>query len=639
MNPTLHCGLVAVRRSLAAALLLGAAACGGGGGGSSGPPVTMTLTATALSSTSIALEWTPMSAQPTRYEIYENGSYLWNTYTESHSTPTGLKPNTRYCYVVYVVYFPFGAAGRSNEACATTLTDAPPAAPTGVSATAISPAQIDLAWNAAADDWGIREYRVHRDGALLATATGTAYGDTSVIPGTNYCYTVTAVDIVGQVSAASGAACAATPADSQLPGTPTGLDAMASGTTTVTLTWNASTDSGVVASYRIHRDGALVQTLPAPDASPVTATDPDLAAYTQYCYRVEAVDRAGNVSPPSDRACTTTSWLRSVIAAAPSSFDYIGERNALAVDAAGKLHVAYSAQSWRPDTQSYGPAELRYGSNAAGAWSAMQIAASFSALYRASIAVDSSARPHVGYIESLNGFPYYAQLSGTWLAERVATESAIGLGLALDAGEPQIAYGRSAGMRHAIKAGGIWSLADVTGVASSREPALAVDGAGHAHVAYTDAQTLRYATDSGGAWSIATVEPTGTSGWHFVAAALDRDGALHVSYHDGTLRSLKYATNRSGAWVTTVVDGADGAGGRTSIAIDAAGAAHISYVDMTTGRMKYATNAGGAWRTFDLDHAGTGPGGWGDTSIGIDAAGRVFITYFAGASLKLAARQ
>jgi chitodextrinase len=639
MRLSTSCGWVAARRAAVCAGLLAAAACGGGGGGGS-LPETMKLTATAVSSTAIDVAWTPAAAAPTRYELYANGVYSGSSYTSTHVTPTGLSPNTRYCFVVYAVYFPFGATERSNEGCATTANDLPPAAPAGVRAVVISPTRIDLAWTAADDDWGVNEYRLLRDNVLLATVAATAYSDASVVPATGYCYTVTAVDVVGQSSPPSTAACAATPADAESPSTPTGLDAAAQGTT-VTLTWNASTDNGSVASYRIYRDGALVQTMPATQSTPVQATDANLAAYTQYCYRVDAVDRAGNASAPSNRACTTTSWLRSVIVAAPSSFDTVGERNALAIDTAGKLHVAYSSQSWRPDTRDYGPAELRYASNATGAWSSMPVAASFAAQYRAAIAVDASARAHVGYLDPVNSFAQYALLSGSWITESIAAEGAIGLGLALAGGSvPHVVYGRSAGMRHAVKAAGAWSLADVPGVPSSREPALAIDAGGRMHAVFIEpvSQTLRYATDAGGTWSTASIEPANAAGWHFAAAALDRNGALHASYYDGTLRNLKYASNRSGTWTAVVVDSADGAGIRTSIATDAAGAAHVSYVDLTAGRLKYATNAGGVWRSFDLDAAGVGPSGWGDTSIGIDGGGRIHIVYFAGASLRLATR-
>jgi len=629
-----------VARSVVVAIVaVMAAACGGGGGGggeSAGLPVTMTLNATVVSAIAVDVAWTPVATQPTRYELYVNGSYFGPIFTSTQVRLTTLTASTRYCLVVVAVYFPIGATERSNEACVTTMADLPPSAPGGVVATVVSPARVDLAWTAASDDWGVAAYRVHRDGVLLGSAPGLAYSDTSANAAATYCYTVTAVDTGGNASPPSPRVCAATPADIQAPSTPTGLDVTAVDTT-VTLSWNASTDDGAVANYRIERDGALAQTLPAPPGTPVQATDPNLGAFTQYCYQVVAVDRAGNRSLPSDRACTTTSWQRSVVFAAPTPFDYIGERNALAVDAAGLLHIGYSVQSWQPATRDYGPAELRHASNPLGAWRQLQIAPSFATAFRPSLAVDRSARAHLAFVDALNGFAQYAQPNGTAQVERIATEAALGVSVAVDGnGVPQVAAGRSAGLRHAVKMAGTWSLADVPGVATSLEPALALDVRGQPNVVFADptTQTLRYATRATGTWTTATIEPTNSSGWHFAALGIDTNGVAHVSYHDGNARTLKYATNAGGAWVATVVDNAAGSGGRTAIALDAGGVAHISYLDFTRGRLKYATNASGAWRTFELDHAGVGPNGWGDTSIAVGPDGRIHIVYFAGAGLR-----
>jgi hypothetical protein len=298
-------------------------------------------------------------------------------------------------------------------------------------------------------------------------------------------------------------------------------------------------------------------------------------------------------------------------------------------------------QSWQPTTSDYGPAGLRYASDATGTWSDLQIAPSFSPLYRVAVAVDASARAHLSFVDAVNHFPWYAQPSGAWQAERIATESAVGASLALDVGaQPHVAFGRSDGLRHAVRMAGVWSLEDVPGAMTSAEPALALDAWDDLHVVFADpaSGTLCYATQASGPWTTVTIETANAGGWHFVADAVDGAGSVHASYYDGATRSLKYATNETGDWVTVTADGADGAGGRTAIATDAGGAAHMSYVDLARSRLKYATNASGSWESFDLDGAGLGPNGWGDTSIAIDADGRIHIVYFAEGSLKWATR-
>jgi hypothetical protein len=605
----------------------------------------MTLTAGVVDPRSVDVRWTALSSPPTSYDLYVNGTYFGSTYNFNVRAPvTGLRPGTRYCFLVYASYFPLGAESRSNEDCVTTPDDRPPAAPSGLSAHVRSPVRIDLAWTAATDDWGLTPYRIERDGVLVGTAGGVTYSDVSANPSTRYCYVIVAVDTGGNLSPPTSGVCATTTADTQSPTAPTGLSAAATGET-IALVWNPGSDDYAVAAYRIYRDGNLVQTLPAPTGlGAVETTDANLATYTQYCYEVVTVDRANNTSSPSNRACTTTSWQRSVIRAGASLNDYAGLRHTLAVDAAGKLHIAYSYYSWDPVTRSYGPSELRYINNAGGAWADRPIVASYAG-DRPAIVVESSAQPQVSFRDAANGFPRYSQSSGGWQIETIALESSTGVALALDSSAtPRVAFGRSAALRYGSRVNGTWSIADVPGVSSAREPALALDTSGHSHLAFVDygSRSLFYASDASGNWTTVTLESSATSTFYSVALAVDAGGAAHISYgaYDGSGGYLKYATNRSGTWASTVIDGAVGGnvGLMSSVAVDASGAAHISYLDVLSGRLKYANDVAGAWRTYELDYASPGASGWGDTSIAIDAGRHIHIVYFWGNSLLYASR-
>lgn len=87
-----------------------------------------------------------------------------------------------------------------------------PTAPTGVSATAVSSSQVDVAWSASTDDTGVAGYRVLRDGVQVAQVAGTSFSDTTVAASTTYSYTVRAYDAAGNVSADSAPATVTTPA-------------------------------------------------------------------------------------------------------------------------------------------------------------------------------------------------------------------------------------------------------------------------------------------------------------------------------------------------------------------------------------------------------------------------------------------
>ncbi|MFF5154705.1 glycosyl hydrolase family 18 protein [Streptomyces sp. NPDC000348] len=83
--------------------------------------------------------------------------------------------------------------------------DAAPSAPGTPTASDITDTSVKLSWSAATDDKGVKNYDVLRDGAKVATVTGTSYTDTGLSKGTDYSYTVRARDTGDQTGPASGA--------------------------------------------------------------------------------------------------------------------------------------------------------------------------------------------------------------------------------------------------------------------------------------------------------------------------------------------------------------------------------------------------------------------------------------------------
>lgn len=84
--------------------------------------------------------------------------------------------------------------------------DNPPSAPGTPTASGITDTSVRLSWNAATDDKGIKNYDVLRDGAKVATVTGTTYTNTGLTSGTDYSYTIQARDTADQTGPVSGAA-------------------------------------------------------------------------------------------------------------------------------------------------------------------------------------------------------------------------------------------------------------------------------------------------------------------------------------------------------------------------------------------------------------------------------------------------
>jgi chitodextrinase len=207
----------------------------------------------------------------------------WYACGAAHSLP--LSANRKAYAAWYLWARLAGWAGPNPDTTA-------PSVPASLRTTALASGRVDLAWNAATDaESGIAGYRVYRGATLLGQVTTLTYADTNVVPGATYSYTVAAVNGVSLVSAASSPLPVTTPADTTAPSVPTALAGSAASSSSISLTWTASTDNVAVASYRVYRNGALV-------GSPAGTgfTDTGLAADTTYAYRVAAVDTAGIAS-------------------------------------------------------------------------------------------------------------------------------------------------------------------------------------------------------------------------------------------------------------------------------------------------------------------------------------------------------
>src|SRR3954447_4444057 len=90
--------------------------------------------------------------------------------------------------------------------------------------------------------------------------------------------------------------------DTTAPSAPTGLTSPSHTSSSVSLSWTASTDNVGVTGYQIFRNGAQVGTSTA-----TSFTNTGLAASTTYSFTVRATDAAGTVSGQSNAVSVTTS--------------------------------------------------------------------------------------------------------------------------------------------------------------------------------------------------------------------------------------------------------------------------------------------------------------------------------------------
>jgi hypothetical protein len=86
------------------------------------------------------------------------------------------------------------------------------------------------------------------------------------------------------------------PPDTQAPTTPASLHSTGTTSSSITLAWNASSDTGGsgLAGYKLYRNGALIT-----QTTSLSYTDTGLTANTGYLYKISAIDNAGNESGQS----------------------------------------------------------------------------------------------------------------------------------------------------------------------------------------------------------------------------------------------------------------------------------------------------------------------------------------------------
>ncbi|GAB3762217.1 fibronectin type III domain-containing protein [Spirosoma pomorum] len=277
------------------------------------PTAPARLTAAAISFSQINLSWADLSANESGFQLERslNGTDGWNkiadvTANVTTYTDQNLNPRTRYYYRIRAINAA-GNSGYSNVADATTP-DAPPAAPTRLTATATSNTQVNLSWTDGSDNETGFELERSTDGVgwtqvANLPANATTYQNTGLTPNVRYAYRVRAINAVGQ-SAYSNVAEASTP--DVPPVAPARLTATATSPTQVTLAWaDLSTNES---SFELERGSSATGTftkLADVPANATTYTDQNLADNTAYCYRIRAKNAAG-LSAYTDVVCVTT---------------------------------------------------------------------------------------------------------------------------------------------------------------------------------------------------------------------------------------------------------------------------------------------------------------------------------------------
>ena len=265
------------------------------------PPQTLAVTQTAVGQ--LDLSWAAPADDGstggiTGYKVYRDGAVIATLGNVLIYNDATIAAGTQYTYTVTAL----NAAGESTISNGIVITSwAVPDAPTGATASGGIP--IIVNWNAPNSDRPITDYKVYRDGSLVATVTAPTltYSDSNVTPNTTYSYTISAVSAVGegaQSSSTSGQS--GVPPDQITTFTATPVDS-----SRIKLDWAAPNDNGyAITSYKIYQGGNLVGT-----TSGLTYTDTGLQNNTTYSYTVTAVNIGGEGTQSAAQTATTATPL------------------------------------------------------------------------------------------------------------------------------------------------------------------------------------------------------------------------------------------------------------------------------------------------------------------------------------------
>ncbi len=288
------------------------------------PAVPTGLSASAVSSSQIDLTWTA-SSEATSYTIYRSTS-SGGTYDSvgvasgnSYNNNTGLSAGTAYYYKIKA-HNAGGDSDLSGEVTATTIV----AAPTGLTASAVSTSQIEISWSTVTAATGYKIYRATTSGGVydsIAAVTSSPYNNTGLNSVTEYFYKVKAYN-TGSQSVHSDYTSATTLAEP--PVAPDSLFANTSVFSQIDLSWSTVSEATSYIVSRSTTSDAGYEELT--EVSDTSYNNTGLGENQKYFYKVQAKN-TGGTSDYSTSANATTYLTRTTLASLITAGDDVTKVN------------------------------------------------------------------------------------------------------------------------------------------------------------------------------------------------------------------------------------------------------------------------------------------------------------------------
>jgi hypothetical protein len=314
----------------------------------------------------------------------------------------------------------------------------------------------------------------------------------------------------------------------------------------------------------------------------------------------------------------------------------VGAFAALAIDAAGGLHIGYYDSTHRALLYSYrGKTDKQ--------WYTTQVEGKGEGTY-VSLAVDANGRPHLAYNSPFEDGLHYATWDGHHWKRQIIDAEHINYytSIQLDKeGHPRISYylyhapdkSYLLHLKFASYNGKFWTIETVDKRAETGKfNSVAVDTSGYPHIAYSHVAwgDLLYAAWDGSRWNFGDIDSRRTHNDYVGignSIALDSSGNPHIAYFDSTKNLVKYAWMEDGHWKNEVVDQLGGRGelDHVSLRLDSQNQPHIVYYDSGMGALKYTAKTDKEWHTEIVDNDGN-VGKY--PSLVLDAKNQPYIAYY-----------
>ncbi|HEV7783540.1 MAG TPA: polysaccharide lyase family 7 protein [Chitinophagaceae bacterium] len=190
----------------------------------------------------------------------------------------------------------------------------PPAAPSGLSATATGTTSINLTWvDNSTDETGFKLERKTGSGGTYAEIAGsiaantTTFNNTGLTASTTYFYRIRSYNASGNSTYSSEVS--ATTSSTPPPAAPSGLTAIAAGTSVINLAWsdNSNNETGFKLERKTGSGGTYSEIAGSIAAGAVSFSNTGLTANTTYFYRIRSYNASGNSTYSNEASATTSS--------------------------------------------------------------------------------------------------------------------------------------------------------------------------------------------------------------------------------------------------------------------------------------------------------------------------------------------